>query len=132
MSNEQGSWYVVADGRQARVLTRDGHGLRTVRRFDQSGKGDAVENSESGTSQLKAPKADPERQAETHFAEALTEFLNEAVRTGKASSLTIAASARTLHEIREGLSKEAEGKVAKTMSKDLTNTPDAELASHFD
>ncbi len=132
MSEKSGTWYVVADGGKARVLVRGEKGLRAVRTFDASGRGDAVEDAESGTSQLKAPKADPKDQAEMRFARAVAEFLNEAVRTGQASSLVIAASARVLHELRAGLNKAAEGVVEKTMSKDLTNIPDAQLASHFD
>ena len=132
MSGKQDTWYVVADGGKAKVLRREGGTMRAVRTFDASGKGDAVEKADSGTSQLKAPKADPKDQAETHFAKALAAFLNESVRSGAASSLVIAASPRVLHEIRAGLDKAAEGKVERTMSKDLTNTPEAELASHFD
>ena len=36
-----------------------------------------------------------------------------------------------LHEIREELDKAATAKLGKSVSKDLTNTPDHELASHF-
>ena len=133
MSKQDKTWYVVADGSKARVLVRDDRGgLRTHHSFDASGKSGAVENADSGVSQLKAPKSDPKGQAESHFAVAVAEYLNEAVRRGQTSSLKIAGSAQVLHGIREGLSKEAAGKVEKTLSKDYTNTADAELAAHFD
>jgi len=131
MRKPDNAWYVVADGGKARILVRTDDGLRTQHSFDASGKGNAVENADSGVSQLKAPKSDPKDQSEAHFAKAVADYLNEAVRRGQADSLVIAASPQVLHGIREGLSKEAAVVVSKTMSKDYVNLPDKELTSHF-
>ncbi|RAI59752.1 hypothetical protein DOO78_05705 [Roseicella frigidaeris] len=131
MSKPDHTWYVVADGGKARILVRTEDGLRTRHSFDASGKANAVENADSGVSQLKAPKSDPKDQSEAHFAKAVADYLNEAVRRGQAESLVIAASAQVLHGIREELSKEAAGLVSKTMSKDYVNLPDNELTAHF-
>ena len=125
------TWYVVADGGKARILTMDGDRMRTLESFDNSGHGDTDEDPSAGTSQLKAPKADPHDQAKAHFAKQVAAKLNEAVRTGKVDEIALAAPAHVLHDIREALDKAASAKLGKTLSKDFANTPDGELASHF-
>ncbi len=130
MANEI-TWYVVADGGKARVLTLNDGAMRTMEHFDNSGHGDTDEDASAGTSQLKAPKSDPHAQAKTHFAKMVAERLNEAVRSGKVDEIVLAAPAHVLHDIREGLDKAATAKLGKSFSKDLTNTPDHDMASHF-
>lgn len=125
------TWYVVADGGKARILTLEGGEMRTLQHFDNSGHGDTDEDASAGTSQLKAPKSDPHDQAKAQFAKQIAKRLNEAVRTNKVGEIVLAAPAHVLHDIREGLDKAASGKLAKSLSKDLTNTPDHDLASHF-
>lgn len=125
------TWYVVADGGKARILTLQGNELRTTQHFDNSGHGDTDEDPSAGTSQLKAPKADPHEQAKAHFAKLVSTRLNEAVRTGAVDEIILAAPAHVLHDIREGLDKAASGKLGKSLSKDLANTPDHALLSHF-
>ncbi len=126
------TWYVVADGGKARILTLTGGELRTLQHFDNSGHGDTAEDASAGTSQLKAPKSDPHGQAKAHFARQVAARLNEAVRTGKLDEIVLAAPAHVLHDIREELDKAASAKLGKSLSKDLTNTPDHQLASHFE
>ena len=125
------TWYVVADGGKARILAKEGDDLRTQQHFDNSGHGNTDEDPSAGTSQLKAPKSDPHDQAKSHFARQVATRLNEAVRTGKVDEIVLAAPAHVLHDIREGLDKAASAKLGKSISKDLTNTPDKELASHL-
>ena len=125
------TWYVVADGGKARILTLDGGRMRTLESFDNSGHGNTDEDPSAGTSQFKAPKSDLHDQAKAHFAKQLAAKLNEAVRTGKVDEIALAAPAHVLHEIREALDKAASAKLGKTLSKDFANTPDGELASHF-
>ncbi len=125
------TWYVVADGGKARILTMDDGRMKAVQSFDNSGHGDTDEDPSAGTSQLKAPKSDPHDQAKAHFAKTVAAKLNEAVRTGKVDEIVLAAPAHVLHDVREALDKAATAKLGKTLSKDLANTPDIELASHF-
>ena len=128
MSNK---WYVVADGGKARILTmRDGR-AHTIEHFDNSGHGNTDEDPSAGTSQLKAPKSDPHDQAKAHFAKQVADRLNEAVRASKTDEIMLAASAHVLHDIRSHLNKAASAKLTASLSKDLTNIPDNELASHF-
>ncbi|MGI4746793.1 MAG: host attachment protein [Janthinobacterium lividum] len=131
MSKNGTTWYVVADGGKARILTLGDNGMHTLQQFDNSGRGDTDEDPSGGTSQLKAPKSDPHMQAKSHFAKLVAARLNEAVRTGKVDEIVLAASAHVLHDIREELDKAATAKLAKSLSKDLTNIPDHDLASHF-
>ena len=122
-------WYVVADGGKARFLTHDGAHMHAVQSFANDHGAD--DDLSGGTRQLKAPKSDPHEQAKAHFAVQIAERLNEAVRTGKVDEIVLAAPAHMLHDIREGLDKAAASKLARSLSKDLTNTPEHELASHF-
>ena len=125
------TWYVVADGGKARILTGDADNLRTLQHFDASGHGDTDEDASAGTSQLKAPKSDPHDQSKSHFAKQVAARVNEAVRTGKVDEIVLAAPAHVLHDIREALDKAASAKLGKSISKDLTNTPEHDLAAHF-
>ena len=126
------TWYVIADGGKARIATLDGGHMHTLQHFDNSGHGDSDEDPSAGTSQLKAPKSDPHDQAKAHFAATVAARLNEAVRTGEIDEIVLAAPGHVLHDIREGLDKAASAKLIKSLSKDLTNTPEHELASHFE
>ena len=130
MSTEK-TWYVVADGGKARIVADHGGEMRTVQHFDRSGHGDTGEDPRAGTSPLKAPRADPPATSKVAFARTVAARLNEAVRTGKIDEIVLAAPAHVLHEIRAELDKAATAKLGKSLSKDLTNTPDHELASHF-
>jgi protein required for attachment to host cells len=105
--------------------------MRTLESFDNSGHGDSDEDPSAGTSQLKAPKSDPHDQAKGRFAKQVAAKLNEAIRTGKADDIALAAPAHVLHDIREALDKAATAKLGKTVSKDFTNTPDNDLAGLF-
>ncbi len=125
------TWYVVADGGKARILTLEGGRMHTLESFDNSGHGNTDEDPSAGTSQLKAPKSDPHDQAKEHFAKQVAAKVNEAVRTGKVDEIALAAPAHVLHDIREALDKAASAKLGKTLSKDFTNTPESELAQHF-
>ena len=122
------TWYVVADGGKARILTLADGKMRTLESFDNSGHGDTSEDPSAGTSQLKAPRSDPHDQAKGHFAKQVAAKLNDAVRTGKIDEIALAAPAHVLHDIREALDKAATAKLGKTLSKDFTNTPDDDLA----
>ena len=53
------------------------------------------------------------------------------MRTGVVDQIMLAAPAHVLHDIRAALDKAATGKLGPTLSKDLANTPDHELASRF-
>lgn len=126
------TWYVVADGGKARVLTGSGRGMHTVHVFDNSGLGDFDDDPAATRSRFTAPESDPHEQAKLTFEKKVADELNEAVRTGKVDSIVLAAPAHALHNIRGHLNKAAVAVVSNSITKDLTNVPDHELASHFD
>ena len=125
------TWYVVADGGKARILTRDDDGMKTVSSFDSSGHGNTTENDAAEISQIKAPKANPNEQVKALFARQVAEHLNEAANANKVDHIILAAPGHILHDIREALNKTATHTLGQSLSKDLTNVPDNELAKHF-
>lgn len=129
MSKQDTTWYVVADGGKARVLAGEGEHVRTIHSFDADGRGDVDESASAGANQLKAPHADPKEQSKTGFAKIVATYLNQAVKSGKVDAIVLAAPAHMLHDIRQDLDKAASGAVTKSMSKDFTNIPDADLAA---
>ena len=132
MSNKSDvTWYVVADGGKARILTRDGNSMTAVSSFDSSGHGDTEEDDAAAISQIKAPKADPHGQVKTLFARQVAEHLNVAANANKVDHIVLAAPGHVLHDIREALNKPATQALGQTLSKDLTNIADDELAAHF-
>lgn len=133
MDSKQGvTWFVVADGGKARVLTGSGRGMHTVHVFDNSGLANTDDDPAAARSQFTAAESDPHEQAKLSFEKLVADELNEAVRTGRVDSIVLAAPAHALHNIRGHLNKATTAVVSKTLTKDLTNIPDHELADHFD
>lgn len=132
MSNKSEiTWYVVADGGNARILTRDGDSMATVASFDSHGHGDTGENDVAAISQIKAPKSNPGEQVKALFARQVAEHLNNAANANKVDHIILAAPGHVLHDIREALNKPATHALGQTLSKDLTHVANKELASHF-
>jgi protein required for attachment to host cells len=129
--NDEVTWYVVADGGKARILTRNGSSMTTVSSFDSSGHGDTGEDDVAAISQIKAPKADPREQVKALFARQVAEHLNSAVNANAVDHIVLAAPGHILHDIREALNKPATHALGESLSKDLTNIADDELAAHF-
>ena len=125
------TWYVVADGGKARILTRDGNTMKVVSSFDSSGHGDTTESDAAEISQIKAPKADPREQVKALFARQVAEHLNAAANANSVDHIVLAAPGHILHDIKEALNKPATHALGQTLSKDLTNVADGELAAHF-
>ncbi len=126
------TWFVVADGGKARVLTGSGRGMHTVHVFDNSGLANTDDDPAAARSRFTAPELDPHEQAKLSFEKTVADELNEAVRTGKVDSIVLAAPAHALHNIRGHLARATVAVVSRSLTKDLTNVPDHELADHFD
>lgn len=67
MSRDNATWYVVADGGKARVLTGSGRGMHTVHVFDNSDDGNADDDPAAARNQFTAPESDPREQAKLHL-----------------------------------------------------------------
>ena len=126
------TWYVVADGGKARVLTGSGRGMHTVHVFDNSGLGNTDDDPAAARSQFTASESDPHEQAKLTFEKKIADELNEAVQGGRVDSIVLTAPAHAMHNIRKHLSKATAAVLSRSLTKDLTNVPDHELASHFD
>lgn len=131
MTENNSTWYVVADGRQVRILLRDGHGLKPLHQFDAAGHGDPDHDADTSVSNIHSPSIDPHKQAKEHFARHVAKHLNEAVAQQGVRHIHLAASAHVLHDIVAALSKPAEAALASRISKDLTHNTDADLFAHF-
>ena len=125
------TWYVVADGGKARILTRHENTMKTVSSFDSSGHGDTQEDDAAEISQIKAPKSDPHEQVKALFARQIAEHLNEAANANQVDHIILAAPGHVLHDIKEALNKPATHALGHTISKDLTNVAEDQLAEHF-
>jgi len=125
------TWYVVADGGKARILTRNGDRMTTLSSFDSGGHGNTDEDDVALISQIKAPKVDPHEQVKVLFARQVAEHLNEAANANQVDHIVLAAPGHVLHDIREALNKPAAHALGTTLSKDLTNIAEDELAAHF-
>ena len=130
-TRDEVTWYVVADGGKARILTRNDAGMHTISAFDSSGHGDTGEDDAAEISQIKAPRSNPHEQVKALFARQVAEHLNTAANANKVDHIVLAAPGHVLHEIREALNKTATHALSSSLSKDLTNVADHELASHF-
>jgi len=120
--------YVVADGEKARFLRLEGSQLRTIENFDIHKGSDAAKDVGS----LKAAHTSPKEQLKTHFAKDLAAHINKVAQDSNIEGIFLVASAQSLHDIRENLDKPTSKKLFKSLTKDLTNTPDHELLKHLD
>ena len=67
------------------------------------------------------------QQHRLHFANDVAEAINAESEAGETERLAVIAPARMLTAIRQRLGAQANARLAKTLSKDLTKTPDHEL-----
>ncbi|AHI26699.1 host attachment protein [Komagataeibacter swingsii] len=114
MSYVDPAWYVVADNIHARILKHGDHGLATFEHL----KSDDAKG-------MDAPRNGA-------YGKVIAEFLNTVVRQKKAPAIAIAAPGDVMHQIRTHLDVHTRALVVKELERDLTNTPDHDLAKHFD
>jgi protein required for attachment to host cells len=125
------TWYVVADGGKARILTRNGSSMTTVSAFDSSGHGDTAENDAAEIGGIHSPGVDPNVQVKALFARQIAAHLNTAADANQVDHIILAAPGHVLHDIKEALNKPANHALGDTLSKDLTNVDNGDLAAHF-
>jgi protein required for attachment to host cells len=78
MSTHDTTWYAVADGGKARILTRHDDHFRTIHTFNAECTGDIDEDASKGEHQPKAPHADPKAEIKHEFARVVADYLNRA------------------------------------------------------
>jgi protein required for attachment to host cells len=137
-------WVVVADGSRARILSPAGMpaSYTTVRELvaaearqsshelGGSAPGRAQESAASVRHAIE-PRVDLHEQAKERFAQEVAAMLNEAGAQGEFDSLVLVAQPRIAAPLRKALSAPVRHKISTEVAKDLTKTPNHELAQHL-
>ncbi len=131
MSTHDTTWYVVADGGKARILSRHDEHVHTIHTCSAEGAGDIDDDASRGAHQLKAPHSDPKAEIKQEFARVVADYLNLAPES-EVQAIVLAAPGHVLHDIRERLNKLTAAKLTRSLSKDLTNISDHAIAEHFE
>ena len=138
-------WVVIADGEHARLVARDPH-ARSLHTFKEltsrtagqrshdlgSDRPGRTHESVGTTRHAVAPKHDPHQLAKQDFVASVAREVNEAAASGGFDHLVLVAPAHALADLRGGLDQAVLNAVVGTLAKDLTKTPDHELAGHLD
>lgn len=139
------TWILIADGGRARVLeaTGIGHGLHEVEASEAAnptppahllGRAPPGRVYESVGHQRHGiePRQDPHQALETSFACQLAATLDSALKRDAYDRLVVVAPARMLGDLRKALTPEVRNAVLAEVSKDLTKTPNDEIARHLE
>jgi protein required for attachment to host cells len=138
------TWILVADGSRARILENDGpgkglhevaghvyHGDHAATHEIMSDRtGRAYSSVGPGRSAMQ-PHTDPHRDLKKKFAHQLADVLAADLERKSYDRLVIVAAPSALGDLRAALPDHVRAKVTAEVAKDLTKTPDAELASHL-
>lgn len=128
--------FVIADGSRARWVKRSAAtgDLVTVNelkadplRAPPHGPPGVVFDSQTGRGSGLRDRSEPARRGRARFARELAQGLNALASERGMGRLVVIAPARTLREVLDGLSEEAQPKLAGTLAKDLTKVADHDL-----
>lgn len=141
----QRTWILIADSGRARILENagPGSGLKVVP--GQSHEHhippghDLVSDSAPRTHESQGPgrhamtgSEDPRRKEKRHFAGELADVLDQSVQHGAFDRLVLVAPPKVLGDLREALSPRVKDKVVAEVGKDLSKTPDHDVARLLD
>ena len=138
------TWILIADGARARILQYHGPGQHLTEvaghtyDADHSATHDIVTDNAGrsyssvgpGRSAIE-PHTDPHRDLKTQFAHRLNDVLQRELAAGAFDKLIVVATPVTLGDLRQHYSAHVKGAITGEVAKDLTKTPDAEIASHL-
>lgn len=138
------TWILIADGARARILENDGpgRGLQpvpgAVYHGDHASTHEIMSDRTGRTyqSQGQARSAieahsDPHRELKKKFAHQLADVLARGLQQKAYDRLVIVAAPSALGDLRAALSEQVRTKVTAELAKDLTKTPDTEVAGHL-
>jgi len=128
--------FVIADGGRARWVTRspDADDFVTTRELSAEPRtrgepqGVAFESATHGRFNIEE-RDSAVRAHRARFAQSVADAINVEAEARAFERLAVIAPARVLSAIRQRLSSTANARLAKTLAKDLTKTPDHELGS---
>ncbi len=138
------TWVLIADGARARILQNEGpgKGLHEVEgcvfHGDHAATHEIMSDREGrshssvgpGRSAIEA-HSDPHRELKKKFAHHLADVLASKLREKAYDRLVIVAAPAALGDLRSALSEQVRAKVTGEVAKDLTKTPDADVAGHL-
>jgi protein required for attachment to host cells len=137
------TWILIADGARARILENDGpgRGLHSVPgavfHGDHASTHAIVSDRAGRTHQSKGQErsaieahSDPHRELKKKFAHQLADALAQGLQQKSYDRLVIVAAPSALGDLRAALSENVRAKVTGEVAKDLTKTPDADVAGH--
>jgi protein required for attachment to host cells len=138
------TWYVVADGGRARILTRrvksamfdtrteltsaDIHNRTHDLGAERPGR---THQSANTAHHAVEPRQDLHQAEKRAFIDHLAEALITENRAGAFDSLILAAPAHALGELNHALDAPTKLKIVFQLQKDLTHVPNAALSEHF-
>lgn len=138
------TWFVLADGSRARILTRrqEGAGYEVAAEYELpelhvptrdilSDRPARVRESANSAHHAAEPRQDAHRERKVAFAQQVAGHLNAASAKGAFDELVLYAAPRSLATLRDALNEATRGKVKAEFAKDLTKVPLAELPDHF-
>lgn len=136
------TWILIADSGRARVLenTGPGKGLHEVSAMASSAdlprthdivtdRQSRAQESSSPARHAIEPKSDPREQLKEHHLEEIADRLDRSVASY--DRLVLVAPPQALGVLRKALSERVKALVTGELGKDLTKTPDHELAAHI-
>jgi protein required for attachment to host cells len=138
------TWILIADGARARILQNDGpgkglheipggtfHGNHAATHDIMSDRtGRSYSSVGPGRSAIEA-HSDPHRELKKQFVHQLAEALAEGLQRKAYDRLVIVAAPSALGDLRAALSDQVRAKVTGELAKDLTKTPDGDVAEHL-
>jgi protein required for attachment to host cells len=138
------TWIVVADSGRAHVLENLGPGKGAHRvsgldlETDLPPTRDIVTDQQTRTFESAGPgrhpvtpKTDPREQLKERFLQDLADRLDERLAAGDLDRIILVAPPHALGVLRGAISDKLKGVVTGEVAKDLTKTPDHDLASHL-
>jgi protein required for attachment to host cells len=138
------TWVLIADGAQARILENDGpgKGLHAVDgcvfHGDHASTHEIVSDRTGRTHSSVGPgrsaieaHSDPHRELKKKFAHQLADVLASRLREKAYDRLVIVAAPSALGDLRAAMSEQVRAKVTGEVTKDLTKTPDGDVATHL-
>ena len=138
------TWYAIADGGRARFVEKDpaSGAYQTQRHFDSTERHSTTRDlgaerpgrgheSANPTHNAIQPRVDLHDVGKQRFVAEVAASLNAAGAEDAFERLVLVAPAHALADLRAALDATTRAKVAVELQKDLTNTPNADLAAHF-
>jgi len=138
------TWILIADGARARILQNDGpgKGLHEVPggafHGDHAATHDIMSDRTGRTHSSVGPgrsaieaHSDPHRELKKKFAHQLADALADGLQRKAYDRLVIVAAPSALGDLRAALSDQVRAKVTGELAKDLTKTPDGEVAEYL-